>query len=476
MTLRCEGILLVVTPIVAMTAVGLGLRVGAGSGVRAAIVLGAPASRAGTGLAWQVIAFDEDRGLRQPVALAKVDVTARRGGREAHWSGPTNEDGAAEVLLGLPGTQGIRIEVRTAGALLAGGDVAVPDSVRRLPPAAAWARFARRDGPITLDVAVVGQRVASGFPASIWVRATDATTHLALAGVTIEPEADAGLSTATSRVVTDALGWAHVVATPMGYGVALMLHAHAADGRLGDWAGALFASPGAAQIVARDRYAPDEEPTLEVVMPSLRTIAYVEIDDASGRAWGAALALTTSEGGMPRASVRVPKLAPGLYWAVAGSDPTADAKLGPGTIARPFFVASTDEAALAFGLDEQCHSSGDSRPAPRLVAVCLALAGASAVPRWTALDGFTEEHARDARRRADGIGVGVGAIVVAMLLEAALLLRAAHGAHVGLREATMEEEGPALGASAQRVGKVGIALLVALLGFALVAAFLVRAA
>src|ERR1700690_234395 len=97
-----------------MSAGALGLRAGAGGG--------APASGAGTGLAWQIIAFREDRGVRQPDARAMLDVTARNRGREVRWSGATNDDGAAEVPDGLASAEGVSIEVRAEGKLLAGGD------------------------------------------------------------------------------------------------------------------------------------------------------------------------------------------------------------------------------------------------------------------------------------------------------------------------------------------------------------------
>ena len=38
----------------------------------------------------------------------------------------------------------------------------------------------------------------------------------------------------------------------------------------GDWAGALFVSPGAPEIVTRDRYGPEDAPSFEVVAPDLR--------------------------------------------------------------------------------------------------------------------------------------------------------------------------------------------------------------
>jgi hypothetical protein len=467
-------VLLGATPAIAMAAVALGLRVGARGAVRAAVVYGAPTSGAGTGLAWQLVCFDEDRGVREPVALAEIVVKARAGGREVGWMGATNEDGAAEVLLALPSAQPVSLEVRAGGVLLASGDANLPPTSLRAPPASSWALFARREGAIALDVAVLGQRVASGFPASIWVRATDAAMRRALAGVTIEAERDGSLSPSTAGTQTDARGWAHLVATPMGYGVALMLHARAADGKTGDWAGALFVSPGAAQLAARERYAPDDEPTFDIVAPNVKTTAYLEIDDARGRAWGAAVPLAATDGTMPRASVRAPRLAPGLYWVVAASDPAGGAQLGPGTIARPFFVAGSDEAALAFGTDkDECAPPGDSREIPRVLGACLALAGARAVPRWTALEGFSAQHARDAQRRVMGLSIALGAIGIAALLETLLLVRAARTARARLRAAT-GEEGEDVRAGVGRAGRLGIALLVALLGFALLAALLVR--
>jgi hypothetical protein len=473
---RGERLLLVVTPAVAMAAVALGLRVGAGQAVRAAIAYGAPTSGGGIGLAWQVATFEEDHGVREPVAVPEVEVTARSaGGDDARWRGSTNEDGTAEVLLAVPTTPVVALEVRAGSLVLARGEVGAPSSSARPPPATTWARFAQRQGSIALDVAVLGQRVASGFPATIWVRATDATTRAPVVGATVEPERDPSLSASTPAAPTDSRGWARVEATPVGHAVALMLHARTAEGRTGDWAGALLVSPGAAQLALRDRYTPDEWPVLDVVVPNVRTTEYVEIDDALGRAWAATVALTGSDTAMPRARIQVPRLARGLYWAVASSDPAGAAQLGPGTIVRPFFVATTDESALALGTDDEaCTPPRDGRETSRVIAVCLALACATAVPRWTALDGFSAQHARDAQQRAYGLAVALGAIAVAMLLETVLLLRVARAARMRLRVA-MHGAGDAGDTRGERARKVGIALLVALLGFALLAAFLVRA-
>jgi hypothetical protein len=252
----------------------------------------------------------------------------------------------------------------------------------------------------------------------------------------------------------------------------MLLHARAPDGRTGEWDGGLFVSPGAAQLTADERCAPDREPVLDVVVPTLRTTAYVEIDDARGRAWAAAVPLAAAAGAMPHATVRAPRLAPGLYWAVAADDPAGASQLGPGTVVRPFFVAASDEAALAMGLErDECAPRPDPRETPRALSVCLALAGATPVPRWTALEGFTMQHARDSERRQLGLGIGLGAILLAVLLEAALLLRAAVRSRARLRAASSEEGGAV---PVARAWSVGVGVLVALLGFALLAAFLAR--
>jgi hypothetical protein len=421
-----------------------------------------------------LVTFDEDHGAREAVAVPGIDVVARGGGHEARWEGATNADGVAEMRLALPADVPVHIDVRAGGKVLAAGDANAPTRDQPAARPSAWSRFARREGAIALDVAVLGQRAASGFPATLWVRATDRATHAPLAGVTVEAERDSSFAPATASARTDERGWAQLVATPIGFSVSMILHAHAEDGRAGEWAGALFVSPGAAQLGMRDRVAADEEPEIDVVVPTVRTTAYVEIDDARGRAWAAVVPLEAPAGAMPSATVRAPKLEPGLYWAIASDSPAGGARLGPGTIARPFFVAASDEAALAFGTDAaECAPPRDEREAPRVVGACLALAVAQPVPRWIALDGFALQQARDAQKRGRGLTVALAAIFVAVVLETLLILRAAVRARTRLRAAAGEVEGlrPAL---AGRAWALALALLVALLGFALLAAFLVR--
>ncbi|HEX8792871.1 MAG TPA: hypothetical protein VF765_18120 [Polyangiaceae bacterium] len=477
---RWERWLLALTPAVAMATVGLGLRVGAGEKVRAAMVYGAPDAKAGTGQAWQLAVFDEERGVREPVKLAGIDVVARAGTSELHWQVATNEDGAAE--LGMPlKVAPDHIEVSVGGKVLVSGQTQPAPPAVQTPAASQWARFARRAGPISLDVAVLGQRAASGFPASLWIRASDATTGAARDGAAIHVESDPALTPAEPTVTTDALGWAHLIVTPMGFSVPLLLHAEYAGAQTGppgdnrgEWAGGLFISPGGSRIAMQDRYVPGAPVALEVTVPTVRKVAYVEVDSAAGRAWAAAAPLPPSDAQMPRAALQVPPLAPGLYWAVAADDPTGASTLGPGTMARPFFVADSDDAALLFGTDpDVCALPRDIRETSRILAACLALVAPAPVARWTALDGFAFQRARDAHRRAQGLSIALGAIAVAVILEVVLLLRIVAASRARLRAASREDDAREALRTA-RVWGIVVSLLVAMLGFALLGAFLVR--
>ncbi len=465
--------LMVTTPFVAMLTLAVGLRVGASDVVRAAVVSGAPSSHGSTVRAWPVMVFDDDNGQRDPAAHVPLDVQASAGGKTVVWHGTTNEDGAAELSLDLPAGP-LDLQGRVNGAVVAYGEAEVPPVLQREPVTSAWAKFAKRDGDVVMDVALQGQRAASGFPSSIWVHATDGKTKAGLGGVKITIDPDPGLTPALSTVTSDDRGWAHITATPLGYAVPLVLHAKAGDGRTGEWAGGLFVSPGASGLVAKDLYAPDENVVFDVIVPTVRTTAYVEIDDAQGRAWGAAVPIPPSTSSTPRATVTGPKLAPGLYWIAAAGDASGAAALGPGSISRPFFVANDPVAALAHGTDPTtCAAPGDVRDNPRVVSACLSLVAPTGVPRWVAVDGFQYKKDRDAMQRARGLTIAMLGLLIAILLEAVLVLRGAALARAELKAAEKSAEGG--GARlAGRGWNVAVGLLLALMGFALIGTFLVR--
>jgi hypothetical protein len=449
-------LLLVLTPAVAMTAVAVGLRIGARGGVRAAVVYGArPASHA-TVLAWQVVVFDEAQGAREPVPGALVTTLVRTVDGSAQSQATTNADGVAEVSLAdATRPDGLELEVRSGGVLLASGRPAPP------PPRgpakddeAGWLRFARRDGPIQLDVAALGERVAPGVPAELWVHATDAATQAPVSSATVALEGDTASPGPTAAGRTDSRGWVRIVTTPVGLAVSLTIRARSQEGRTGEWVGGLYMSPGAPSVDVAPRVEPGSPFPLGLTMPTARSAAYVEIDDDAGRAWAATPALTVAADGSSMARLQVPALPSGRYWAVAAADPAGAASLAAGTITRPFFVAPSDEAALALGTNRAaCAPPRDPRETASALSSCLALSPITPVPRWLALDGFVGQRALDREARTRGLAVALGAIAVAILLEGTLLWRAA---------------------ARSRAGTVAVAILVGLLGFALLAAFIVR--
>jgi hypothetical protein len=204
-----------------------------------------------------------------------------------------------------------------------------------------------------------------------------------------------------------------------------------------------------------------------------RSTAYIEVDDANGRAWAGSLPFATDRGA-PRAVATLPRLAPGLYWAIADDDAAGASELAPGAAVRPFFVAASDEAALAFGRDAaECAPPRDIRETRRVMSVCLALAPAPLTPRWVALEGFSERHAKDAAKRAQGVAIALVAIISGAILEALLLVRAATRSRARLR-ALEDAEGRGEADIVARGWVAVMVVLVAMLGFAMLAAFVAR--
>ena len=222
---RVERLLLVLTPAVAMTAVAVGLRLGARDEMRAALVYGAPPASRTAALAWQVSSSTSTRVRASPrplwtstcsgtVRARPCAGTARRTAmgsrrRVSSWRRgirPTRSRGRkrrkrrqrqrARSAADPRGAVRGRV-ARTRGRRAA---AARPSGCHRCARGreTGWLAFARREGPIALDVAALGQRVAPGFPAELWVRARDAPTRRPLAGVAIahrerhEPRAGSG--------------------------------------------------------------------------------------------------------------------------------------------------------------------------------------------------------------------------------------------------------------------------------------------
>src|SRR4051812_10675652 len=110
----------------------IGLRIGAGEAVRAAVLFGAPLAHPApdgrTRVAWQLLTFLDDRGVKETIPMKGIEVVARSKGHEARWRGESNKDGIAEVSLEMEGLafgDAMDVEVRLDGekAPLAAGPV-----------------------------------------------------------------------------------------------------------------------------------------------------------------------------------------------------------------------------------------------------------------------------------------------------------------------------------------------------------------
>src|SRR5580658_2948708 len=480
--MNVERWLLALTPAVAVATVALGLRVGAPSKVRAAIVYATSKPLTAGTRAFSIFVFREDDGAREPVVGLPLRVQARTADDGARWKGITNEDGVAEcvVPVGLPATV-MELWVSGGDEILAhGAPVERPPTDTTRPPSP-WMASVRREGEIAIDAVLVGERAAPRFPATIWVHAQDRATGRPIDHARVELEGDESLTPHLATATTVRQGWASIVTTPLGLAVTVTLRARgrldSGDGPevLGEWVGPFPMAPGAARVDTPARWSPGEEIEIDLTEPTPWRAAYLEIDDARGCAWAG-----TASGGVPRPDgglilgLHVPPLPPGLYWAVASAAPFASTEGETRIAYRAFFVAPSDDAALALGTDAQaCAPPSDPRDAVRALGPCLALSARRPIERWVALDGFVEPRSRDRQARATGLHIALVGLLVAALLEGALLLRGAARARVRLREETSDERAPP-GLAASRAWTVMVTVLVALLGFALLAAFLFR--
>jgi hypothetical protein len=454
---------LVVTPILAIATLAVGMRIGAKRTVHAAVVYGAPRAHGASAFAWQVITLVENEGTRETEPRAGITVRARAKGQQATWHGDSNEDGVAEVRLELPGVgRGDAVDLSITGEglpePLAEGRVTWDDAAWASAAPAPFVRAAKREGPIALDVAVLGTKlVVRGF-VPVMVRATSRDDGHALSNVTIATEPDPEIEVRQTSVTTCALGWARVDTSARIYLGGLGLHATLPDGRKGEWYGSLPVATGSIRSVVDDVVV-----GFDAVFPvQAKTPVYAEFDDAEGRASGAWAKLPGPEG--DRAAVHVPDLSPGLKWFVTSTEPHGAEVFDEGATARPFLVGGTASAPMPPGVppaNDTCAVEG-----------YLATHPAGGFHRFTALDGFVARKDANGARRKRGMTIGLTSLAVGSVLELFLLLQAARS---GRRLAASAVEGIEPGAElVQRSSVVSVVVgaLLALLGFALFAAIL----
>lgn len=470
---RRRTALIVMAPIVSVATLMLGLRVGAGNAVRAASIFAAPPGKsptpsAPTPLAWQVLTYLEDRGVRETIAVFDLTVVARSKGKESRWSGSSNADGIAEASLSIPDLapgDPVEVEVRAASEAepLAVGSVEWQEvSWGREPDdhgERAAARPSKREGAIAIDLVVEGERLVVGFETPIWA-------HVVAPGieptrVTLNATPEPGL-VVDSEPKIECDGWAELRTTAQAHVVGLQLEAKVlgSDDRKGLWFGALPVAPGAF-FVGAPRFVPEgKAETIVLVAPNPRDVVYAEVDDESGRVFAAALPLKIEPNDpVPRARFAMPALAPGLHWFVVSGEPRGAERLAGAAIAKPFLVGS----APGVRPDEPCS-----------IGPWLARRPASGFPRWLAIDGMaTRGSANRARHRA-GLAIGLVSLLVAAVLELLLLTAASREARAVMQLADLDEPEERDRVTAKPPGGgLAIALLVAMLGFALLAALMI---
>jgi hypothetical protein len=462
---RWERGAIVLAPLAAVVTMGVGLRIGASPSVHAAVVYGAPPSADRAGLAWQLLTILDDRSVRESVPMSGVTVLARAGGREARWEGATNADGVAEMWLDLPNVapgDAVSLEVTAPGekAPLASGGVAWPaDSRRYVPSRPVFARPSKQEGDLQIDVAVYGRRLVPDSPFSrIWVRVAAKGTGVPVAGVTVSATPGPGLSLGTeTRLTTDAAGWAMLYAAAQIHVVEMGLRAELrSDGatRSGEWYGALPVAPGAAFVEMPLEVAAEAPVTFDIGVPTVLPRVYAEIDDEVGRATAAVLDVERSEAGA-HAVLHGRPLPSGNYWLITAGDPRGAEGFTGAALARPFVVAPPG-----------------AKPAADLGPL-LATREAPRFSRFVALDGLPGRRQADGGRRRRGLFLAFGSLGIAAALETLLILRGVERARRDLsRVAEMLDGNDGTIERRFSAASLVIGLLLALLGFALLAALL----
>jgi hypothetical protein len=461
-------VLQVSAPLVAIATLMLGLRVGAKDAVRAAVVNGALPGKHAQGektrLAWQLVTFLDDRGVKETIAVKDIEVVARSKNDVARWKGSTNEDGIAEVELlleGLAPYDDVFVEVKAAGdpVPLAAGHVEWEKQPWPTPPTPQMVPPNKKSGDVDLTVVIQGGRLVTGFATPLWVHARPEA--VAAAGLTIDVEPEPGLRADTKTVTACANGWAEVplVAEAHVTGAKLLATSTSHPETKGEWFGALPVAAGAFYPSIDPVLPARTEATAVLIAPNPRNVVYAEIDTINERVFAAALHVAVEPGDpTPRAKMAIPPLEPGQYWLVVSGEPRGAEHLSGATITRPFFVREKKNMYVA------CEDGPDlAQRAPP----------ADGFPRWIALDGLPARSAGNRGKHRLGLLIAMVALTAAGLLEAILLAAASREARVQLQLAELDE-----GVDAEKVtakppgGGLAIAILAAVLGFALLAALL----
>jgi hypothetical protein len=427
---------LVIVPMLIVIVVAIGLRVGAGEGIRAAVVYGAPT--AGDALAWQVATF-RDYGASRETIPVKMHVAVKAGGKTLSVAAESNEDGVAEISI--PTTEHpSEIEVRADdGEVLAWGTVRWQDEPWHNDDGPGWLKATTQSGAIGIHVAPWGGRLTAGFAGTVTVSVDGAPAS----EIDLEAIGEEGLSIERPPPKLCARGVTTLDVLPLMQASGLRLKAKTKGGRSGEWFGPLPIALGGMQLGSVDT-----ESHTSITAPGEAARAYVEINDDRGRRFATILPLagdTTDP--RPHAMLDFPQMPAGYYWIVVSPEPRGAETLGSSTMAR--------RAHIGPGQLDFCDAAEHLAWTPR------------GFPRWVALDGLSGRRAILGKRRANGRTIALSAIASGGLLELLLILRASREAKRGLDH--LESIAPR---TRRRFGplEIGIGIAIAMLGFAMLAA------
>lgn len=439
------------TPALTVLGVALGLRAGAVGTVHFARIYAAPPH--GASHAWQLVTVRDDGGSPRTERVDKLLFAAKRGDREVTVRATSNDDGVAEIAFELPGDGEVQVAVtdETAHRPLARGMVRVPPRwhvQRRAPP-----RATLEEGDVRFDVRLPTGALVPSLSTPVWVRGERANEPLR---APIDVETEAGLDALAPRVIPCDDGWAEISLRPTSLGRAVSFRSGASR-----WYGALPLALGAIDVSLPLRLDPQKPGVAAVTAPPSAERAYVEVDSEQGRAFATVVVLTEA-GEFARGTVAVPPLEAGAYWVVASTDPRGAERLDGAVLARPFVVAAAPNVARCLPVEP------------------LPAAAMQGFARSLAIDGSRGLRAvADARRRR-GFAVAIASVVAGALLETLLLLRAVVATHAGIvavEQAIAEQSAARTHALLRpQVWTTLVALAVALLGFALLLAFLLQSA
>ena len=234
----------------------------------------------------------------------------------------------------------------------------------------------------------------------------------------------------------------------------------------GKWFGALPVAAGAF-FISTPRWLEEAKPaTVVLIAPNPRDVVYAELDDTRGRVAAAALPVATEKGDpTPRARFELPPLAPGLYWLVVSGEPRGAERMAGAAVSKAIVVG--ERGVTGVDVHDACS-----------LGPWLAQRPAQGFPRWVALDGLPQRSASNLFRHRLGLFIALVSLLAAGILETLLLVAASREARVSLQLAALDEDDPeALKVTAGTPGGgVVVAVLIVVLGLALLAAFLVAKA